>query len=142
MRQAVALFSEKDTRDELGLGTIRDAISNALFPGTSVIQTRLRYVLFVPWVYQALERNKRVHASNVEAWARAAEVALIETLGGAVGVIVLVDSHRHGSQAILELLPALTRSCAHRPFSGSCKHVAGALLEERVPERAFEKGAS
>lgn len=80
MRQAVALFSEKETRDELGLGSIRDAISNALFPGTSVIQTRLRYVLFIPWIYQDLERNKRAHAGNVAAWARAAEIALIEPL--------------------------------------------------------------
>ena len=29
----------------MGLGRLRDALSEALFPGTSTIQTRLRYVL-------------------------------------------------------------------------------------------------
>lgn len=51
MQRTLALFDENDTRDELGLGTIRDAISDALFPGTSTIQTRLKYFLFVPWHY-------------------------------------------------------------------------------------------
>lgn len=44
------LFREQDSRDELGLGAIRDSIADHLFPGTSAIQTRLRYMLFIPWV--------------------------------------------------------------------------------------------
>ena len=48
MRRALDLFKEVGTVDELGLGTIRDHLSDALFPGTSSIQTRLRYYLFVP----------------------------------------------------------------------------------------------
>ena len=36
------MFKESETRDELGIGAIRDSISDQLFPGTSVIQTRLR----------------------------------------------------------------------------------------------------
>jgi hypothetical protein len=31
MRQAVALFDESDTRDELGIGSIRDAFADELF---------------------------------------------------------------------------------------------------------------
>lgn len=53
----LALFQEKESRDELGLGAIRDAFADQLFPGTSTIQTRLRYMLFVPWLYQALEEK-------------------------------------------------------------------------------------
>jgi hypothetical protein len=41
-QRILTLFREKDTRDELGFGPIRDAISDTLFPGTSVIHTRLR----------------------------------------------------------------------------------------------------
>lgn len=52
VRELLKLFSDKDTVDDLGIGTIRDAISNQLFPGTSVIQTRARYFLFVPWIMQ------------------------------------------------------------------------------------------
>ena len=51
---AVDLFREEDTRDELGLGTIRDAFADRLFPGTSTIQTRVRYFLFIPWLFQTL----------------------------------------------------------------------------------------
>ena len=66
-----------------------------------------------------------------------------EIAPAAVGVIVLVDSHRHGAPATLELLPALTRSCARRPFNGTCKHDTAVLLEERPSARpGFVKGAS
>lgn len=44
-RRIIDLFDEKDTRDELGLGAARDALSDLMFPGTSTIQTRLRYML-------------------------------------------------------------------------------------------------
>ena len=54
----LALFQEKESRDELGLGGIRDAFADRLFPGTSTIQTRLRYMLFVPWIYRALEERR------------------------------------------------------------------------------------
>lgn len=59
----LALFREKESRDELGIGAIRDSIADQLFPGTSTIQTRLRYMLFVPWLYQSLE-EKRIPAKN------------------------------------------------------------------------------
>jgi len=54
-QRIMALFQEHETRDELGLGGIRDSIADHLFPGTSTIQTRLRYVLFIPWLFQMLE---------------------------------------------------------------------------------------
>ena len=49
----MALFQERESRDELGLGAIRDSIADHLFPGTSTIQTRLRYMLFIPWLFRA-----------------------------------------------------------------------------------------
>lgn len=75
----LALFRERDSRDELGLGAIRDSFSDKLFPGTSTIQTRLRYMLFVPWVYRELE-TKRVSADRFAAKARQLELELIEPL--------------------------------------------------------------
>jgi len=57
MLDIVDLFNQQDTRDELGVGTIRDAFSDHLFPGTSTIQTRARYYLFVPWIYKDVERR-------------------------------------------------------------------------------------
>ncbi len=55
VRRVLDLFNEQGTVDELGLGSLRDTISNALFPGTSVLHTRLRYALLIPWIYQELE---------------------------------------------------------------------------------------
>src|SRR3954464_2212072 len=56
--EVIDLFREEDTRDELGLGTIRDPLSDLLFPGTSTIQTRARYFLFIPWIYNELQRRR------------------------------------------------------------------------------------
>ncbi len=58
-------FKETDTRDELGLGGIRDGIADHLFPGTSTIQTRLRYMLFVPWLFRALRAGTGTRAQTV-----------------------------------------------------------------------------
>jgi hypothetical protein len=41
-------------RDELGVLALHQGFADVLFPGTSVLHTRLRYVLFVPWLFQAL----------------------------------------------------------------------------------------
>lgn len=57
VRDIIRLFEEPGTRDELGVGPIRDAFSELLFPGTSVIQTRARYFLFVPWHFQEAARR-------------------------------------------------------------------------------------
>lgn len=47
MLDVIDLFRERDTRDELGISSIHDAF----FPGTSTIQTRACYFLFIPWLY-------------------------------------------------------------------------------------------
>lgn len=80
MRRVLDLFKESGTLDEMGLGSLRDALSDALFPGISFTQTRLRYVLFIPWLYRRLE-DRRVKAGEVQQAARQAEVALIDPLG-------------------------------------------------------------
>ena len=72
-------FMEHEARDELGIGVVRDAFSDMLFPGTSTIQTRARYFLFVPWIYKSLEM-KRVPSSRIEARARDEEFKLIYAL--------------------------------------------------------------
>ncbi len=79
MRRVLDLFNEQGTLDEMGLGSLRDAVSDTLFPGTSYIHTRLRYVLFVPWLYQRLEQ-RRTRAADVARAARRAEIDLIGPL--------------------------------------------------------------
>ena len=48
-------LEEPGTLDVLGLGSIRDAFSDMLSPGTSTVQTRLRYFIFLPWIFKSLE---------------------------------------------------------------------------------------
>ena len=79
MRRVLDLFKEQGTLDEMGLGSLRDVLSDTLFPGTSSIQTRLRYVLFIPWIYRRLE-DRKVRAAEVARAARRAEVDLIGPL--------------------------------------------------------------
>ncbi|MFI5623504.1 DUF6361 family protein [Nocardioides sp. NPDC051685] len=50
-REIVNLFAQRESRDELGIGQIRDALSDVIVPGTSTLHTRARYFLFIPWCY-------------------------------------------------------------------------------------------
>lgn len=96
-RQAMELirrFSDREARDELGLGTIRDALSEALFPGTSTIQTRAKYFIFVPWLFQHVEALKPESVEKALEQLRAAEWTLIDALEAndplATGIIGIV----------------------------------------------------
>lgn len=92
MLDVIHLFQEKDTRDELGIGSVRDAFADLLFPGTSTIQTRARYFLLIPWMYIGLERRK-VPSNSISRKARDEETALIDVLArsedsqGTIGVV-------------------------------------------------------
>ncbi len=102
MRRVLDLFSEQGTVDELGLGTIRDALSDALFPGTSSIQTRLRYLLFIPWIYKNLQRSG-VRSASIQERARSVELALIGPLLAAQDNGGVIGSHARGT---LKRLPS------------------------------------
>ncbi len=79
MLDVVDQFRERDTRDELGLGSIRDSFADQLFPGTSTIMTRARYFLLVAWTYQRLE-SKQVSSAQIASRARRAETELIDVI--------------------------------------------------------------
>jgi len=91
MLDVVDLFKEQGTRDELGIGAIRDAFADLLFPGTGTVQTRARYFLFVPWIYRDLEQ-RQVPSAKIASEARKVEVALIEAL---------VRSHRGSREGVI-----------------------------------------
>lgn len=89
--QVIDLFREKSTVDELGFAPIRDGFADYLFPGTSTIQTRARYFLFVPWIALLYERRP-LTVQEREAKLRRREARLIGALleggedqGGIIG---------------------------------------------------------
>lgn len=58
MLNIISGFGQRETLDELGIGSVRDAFADRFFPGTSTIHTRAKYMLFVPWAYQLVEATR------------------------------------------------------------------------------------
>jgi hypothetical protein len=82
MREIVNLFSQSESRDELGIGQIRDAFSDILFPGTSTLHTRARYLLLIPWCFRAAAKQAG-DADDLRARAERNERRLIVALNAA-----------------------------------------------------------
>jgi Family of unknown function (DUF6361) len=74
-------LQQKESRDELGIGTIRDGLADLLFPGTSTLHTRARYHLFIPWAYQMAARQ--TSSRPLRTRVREQEARLISELRGA-----------------------------------------------------------
>jgi len=79
MLEVIKMFQETDTRDELGIGTIRDAIAELFFPGTTTIQTRAKYMLFIPWIYK-LHEERRTPSNQISNKVWEDEITLINAL--------------------------------------------------------------
>jgi hypothetical protein len=62
--------------DELGLLALHTGYGDRFFPGTSVLQTRARYLFFVPWTYLALAASSSVTAANVRERKQKAELKI------------------------------------------------------------------
>jgi hypothetical protein len=110
MLAVVELFRDEGTVDELGIGTIRDTIADVLFPGTSVLHTRARYLLFVPWLLLEAQRTANVSAAVAEL--RRLEIKLIYALlrgGESQGVI-----GRQAKERLKRMPSAAYWSATHR----------------------------
>jgi hypothetical protein len=79
MMQIIHQLRQTDTLDELGIGSVRDSISNIFFPGTSTIQTRAKYMLFIPWIFIQME-EKKVPSDQIAYKVKREEVGLCNSL--------------------------------------------------------------
>ncbi len=129
VREMISLFSTHESRDELGLGQIRDVFSDTLFPGTSVIQTRARYFLIVPWVFTHAARRGR-SGSELYAQATNTERRLIDTFLKA-GVTDGLIGKIAGSN--VKILPS--------SIYWSGLQTYGILTHDANPERLGDSGA-
>jgi len=120
MQRVIDLFREVDTRDELGIGQVRDAFSDLLFPGTSTIQTRARYLLFLPWIFTEMEA-KKIPSRRARVRGRDFEVSLIDALvhgdvsTGVIGIVARATVKRLASSVYWHGLGVL----GIRQFNGS-----------------------
>ena len=71
--------TEKGVRDEVGFLALHQGFADRFFPGTSVLHTRLRYVLFVPWLMNEVASNG---GTDIARRFSAAETALAGQLKG------------------------------------------------------------
>jgi hypothetical protein len=80
-------------RDEVGFLLLHQRYADRFFPGTSVLHTRLRYALFVPWLFEDQAGRPAAEAQNA---LRTAETALAKRLRdaherGVIGGLVWPD---------------------------------------------------
>lgn len=61
--KVLSLLKDSGTVDHLGIGVLRDAFSDILFPGISTIQTRAKYFIFIP---QLLVNDRKEQKSIVK----------------------------------------------------------------------------
>jgi hypothetical protein len=90
--KVMKLLQGQGAIDELGLGRIRDAFSNEMFPGLSVLQTHAKYFLMMPALYSFLERTRLSSVREVREKIREYEISLTRRLidgspEGTVGII-------------------------------------------------------
>ena len=64
VKSFIELMEEGGVQDELGVGTIRDAMSNKLFPGFSTLHTRAKYFFITPYILLDKERKQRKSESG------------------------------------------------------------------------------
>ncbi len=55
-------------RDEVGFLIVHQRYADHFFPGTSVLHTRLRYALLIPWIYQSLRTRRPVPKDFAQAF--------------------------------------------------------------------------
>ncbi|HKQ50443.1 MAG TPA: DUF6361 family protein [Phycisphaerae bacterium] len=132
--EVIDLFREQGTVDELGFAPIRDALADGLFPGTSTIQTRARYFLFVPWIMRSCE-SARGPLADVAKTVRKRETrlinALLEGAGDDDGII------GREAKGTLRRMPSSVywgglQRWGIRVFAGSIEQYVRRLAKERL----------
>ena len=76
VKSVLGLLSEEGVLDELGIGQIRDAYSDLIFPGISTIQTRAKYLIIIPRIlrdYRQLTNSKKANYGSVQKYLKEVE---------------------------------------------------------------------
>ncbi|MGI3784204.1 MAG: DUF6361 family protein [Janthinobacterium lividum] len=93
VREMIRLFDQPETQDALGFGQVRDAYGDLLFPGTSTLHTRAKYLLFIPWC-SITAAARGYTGDRLERASRDNERRLIQTLSSMPDVQGLIGGRR------------------------------------------------
>ena len=109
--QVLAMLWEPGTLDELGIGQVRDAFADLLFPGFSTIQTRAKYFITVPRII------RDYYALDVKLQKRLPLLAYLEEKENLLAKL-LVELHGDSEDGIIgSTLVGTDRGVARRPSS-------------------------
>ena len=90
------LLGDQTALDELGIGSVRDAYADLLFPGISTLQTRAKYFVLIPYLFAQGERlvqwGKLRSGKEFLTWLNGEEDRLVP---------VLVEHSRPGETGII-----------------------------------------
>lgn len=96
--------------DELGIGRIRDAFSNEMFPGMSTLQNRAKYFVLLPALYISAEHEKYKNVNEVQQRIIDLEIKLTRQLlngtpdaaerWGITGSTVINQAEKHSSRYV------------------------------------------
>lgn len=106
----LAMLREPGTLDELGIGQIRDAFADLLFPGFSTIQTRAKYLITVPRIFRDYHHMKKNEKRRIR---------LLEYLKEQENEVArkLVEKHGSEEEGIIGSTRIATGGVARRPSS-------------------------
>ncbi len=76
----LSLLGEQNAIDELGIGTIRDAFADILFPGISTLQTRAKYLVIIPYLFNLASKQKFDSGKELLNFIHDKEAKLVHTL--------------------------------------------------------------
>lgn len=80
------LLGDQTALDELGIGSVRDAYADLLFPGISTQQTRAKYFVLLPYLFaqgeQLVQRGKLRDGKEFLSWLNREEDKLVPVLVG------------------------------------------------------------
>ncbi|MBR1743590.1 MAG: hypothetical protein IJ733_17315 [Lachnospiraceae bacterium] len=65
IKELLRALGDSGSLDELGVGIVRDSISDLLYPGTSVLHTRAKYYILIPELFQKAMESGLTTGSEV-----------------------------------------------------------------------------
>ena len=137
-------LQEPGTADDLGVRWIQIHISNRLFPGTSVNQTRLRYAILVIGLYLKLEKevkkSKGMSLAGIQTRVRELECEIkdalkkdaLEKKGGEVGIIGITSPFTvQANSSIIDFYKTLLRNWGFHSIDSDTKYFEKLLSQWR-----------
>ncbi len=115
-------LGDQTALDELGIGVVRDAYADILFPGISTLQTRAKYLVLVPYLFQSAkaqaEKGKIHSGRELLQWINEAEDRLAATLTNNCppSEVGIVGSNAYRNKRSVKVKPSAIYWTALRTF--------------------------